>query len=352
MKEYKSLSRRDFLKLGGLSLAGMALPPALQPEPLSNTPPNALLVARVTTDEISIYETPDFESDEVSTCKRDELLYVYKKVTSPYGPLHNPRWYEIDDGYVHTGHIQVVETHLNEVVYNLPEGGQLAEITVPISLSFQNDSFYGWRPLYRLYYQSVHWVREIGYGPNGQPWYAIKDDLLPITYYIPAPHMRLIPPEELTPLATNVPQEQKEILVNRTTQKMAAFENGVEIFETSVSTGMPYNIPGVEGPSTITPLGDFYISIKMPVRHMGDGNITSDIFAYELPGVPWVSYFYRTGVAFHGCYWHDNYGTEMSHGCVNMRPEEAKWLWRWATPESPVNERLAHGIGTKVRVVV
>lgn len=85
---------------------------------------------------------------------------------------------------------------------------------------------------------------------------------------------------------------------------------------------------------------------------MGDGNITSDIFAYELPGVPWVSYFYRTGVAFHGCYWHDNYGTEMSHGCVNMRPEEAKWLWRWATPESPVNERLAHGIGTKVRVVV
>jgi len=352
MKTYKPLSRRDFLKLGGLSIASLALKPFPEPGLAGNLPSDALSVVRVASDEITIYESPDFESDEVGTHKRDELLNVYKKVTSPYGPLHNPRWYEIEGGYVHTGYLQPVETHLNEVVYNLPEGGQLAEITVPISLSFQNDVFYGWRPLYRLYYKSVHWVKSIGYGPNGQPWYSIKDDLLPISYFIPATHMRLIPPEELTPLSPNVPAGKKSILVNRTTQKMFAFENGVEIFETTVSTGEPYNKPGATGPSTITPLGDFYISIKMPVRHMGDGNITDDIFAYELPGVPWVSYFYKTGVAFHGCYWHDNYGTEMSHGCVNMKPEEAKWLWRWVTPESPVQDRVVSGFGTQVRVVV
>lgn len=352
MKPYKTFSRRDFLKLGGLSLASMALNPILDPVISDHLPPDALSLVRVATDQISVYESPDFESDGVGICKRDEMLYVYGKVTSPYGPDHNPRWYEIDGGYVHTGHLQPVESHLNEVVYDLPEGGQLAEITVPISLSFQNDVYYGWRPLYRLYYQSVHWVRDIGYGPNGQPWYSIRDDLLPINYFIPAPHMRLIPPEELTPLSPHVPPEKKEIIVNRTTQKLIAFENGVEIFETTVATGEPYNKPGVRGPSTITPLGDFYISIKMPVRHMGDGNVTDDIFAYELPGVPWVSYFYKTGVAFHGCYWHDNYGTEMSHGCVNMRPEEAKWLWRWVTPESPPGDRVVQGYGTKVYVVV
>ncbi len=68
---------------------------------------------------------------------------------------------------------------------------------------------------------------------------------------------------------------------------------------------------------------------------MGDGNLTSDIEAYELPGVPWTSFFEpETGVAFHGTYWHNNFGIPMSHGCVNMRTHEAKWLFRWATPVS------------------
>jgi lipoprotein-anchoring transpeptidase ErfK/SrfK len=164
--------------------------------------------------------------------------------------------------------------------------------------------------------------------------------------------MRLIPPEEITPLSPEVPPERKKLLVNRTRQTVTAFEDEIEVFHTDVSTGEPYNKTGSTGPSTITPLGDFYISLKMPVRHMGGGQVTADVFAYELPGVPWVSYFYKTGVAFHGSYWHDNYGREMSHGCVNMRPEEAKWLFRWATPESDPYERVVQGYGTKVAVVV
>ncbi len=42
----------------------------------------------------------------------------------------------------------------------------------------------------------------------------------------------------------------------------------------------------------------------------------------------------------------------MSHGCVNMRPEEAKWVFRWVTPDSPVDERVVQGYGTQVEVVV
>lgn len=354
MRTPRQFSRRDFLKLAGLSTAGLAFERASRLwEQAPLLPSDSILLVRVAATEVPVYAEPNYDSDEVAVCRRDELLYVYKKVVSPYGPVHNPRWYKIDGGYVHTAYMQVVETHRQEVVYNLPGERVLAEVTVPMTLSFLWNKTYGYSPLYRLYYQSIHWVTEVGYGPNGQPAYGIRDDLLPITYFVPAHHMRLIDPEEVTPINPEVPPQLKRILVNRTRQTVTAFEDGHEILHTDVSTGEPHDKPGNTGPSTITPLGNFFVTIKMPVRHMGDGNITADIFAYELPGVPWVSFFYnKTGVAFHGCYWHDNYGREMSHGCVNMRPEEAKWLFRWATPESPYDERVVKGYGTVVDVVV
>jgi lipoprotein-anchoring transpeptidase ErfK/SrfK len=83
---------------------------------------------------------------------------------------------------------------------------------------------------------------------------------------------------------------------------------------------------------------------------MGDGHITANLEAYELPGVPWVSYFTSTGVAFHGTYWHSDYGRPQSHGCINMRPEEAKWLFRWSTPVIEADVILATGHGTSVYV--
>jgi lipoprotein-anchoring transpeptidase ErfK/SrfK len=50
---------------------------------------------------------------------------------------------------------------------------------------------------------------------------------------------------------------------------------------------------------------------------------------YYLPGVPYTMYFYR-GYAIHGTYWHNNFGRPMSHGCVNMKTPEARWLFKWA----------------------
>ena len=78
---------------------------------------------------------------------------------------------------------------------------------------------------------------------------------------------------------------------------------------------------------------------------MGDGNLTSDLNAYELPGVPWVSFFTTTGVAFHGTYWHNDFGRPKSHGCVNMRTEEARWLYRWTLPVVSPDQirRIARG---------
>jgi hypothetical protein len=51
-----------------------------------------------------------------------------------------------------------------------------------------------------------------------------------------------------------------------------------------------------------------------------------------LVGVPWTSFFTGQGHAFHGTYWHNNFGVPMSHGCVNMRNEDALRLFRWSQP--------------------
>jgi lipoprotein-anchoring transpeptidase ErfK/SrfK len=81
-----------------------------------------------------------------------------------------------------------------------------------------------------------------------------------------------------------------------------------------------------------TPVGNFQVERKYPSRHMGDGGLTSSPDAYELVGVPWATFFHPAGIAFHGTYWHDNFGSPMSQGCVNMRNSDAKWLFRWCNP--------------------
>ena len=79
--------------------------------------------------------------------------------------------------------------------------------------------------------------------------------------------------------------------------------------------------------------------------------LTDDTEAYVLPGVPWVSFFEpENGVAFHGTYWHQNYGMPMSHGCINMVSDEAKWLYRWTTPIATPADWEKRGHGTQVTV--
>ena len=85
---------------------------------------------------------------------------------------------------------------------------------------------------------------------------------------------------------------------------------------------------------------------KSPSAYMGEGNLVSDLEAYELPGVPYNSFFTKYGHALHGTYWHDNFGIPMSHGCVNMRIHEARWIYLWSRPVIEPSEREQPGLGT------
>ncbi|KAA3644038.1 MAG: hypothetical protein DWQ07_18150 [Chloroflexi bacterium] len=61
-------------------------------------------------------------------------------------------------------------------------------------------------------------------------------------------------------------------------------------------------------------------------------------------------FFAPGGYAFHGTYWHNNYGIQMSRGCVNMRNEDAKWLFRWLEPVTVSAKVEQTGYGTQVFV--
>jgi lipoprotein-anchoring transpeptidase ErfK/SrfK len=132
---------------------------------------------------------------------------------------------------------------------------------------------------------------------------------------------------------------------------LSAYEGDQVVFGTKISSGQG-NIDVPSG--TRTPTGRYHITSKSPSKHMGSLSASGAPGTYSLPGVPWTSFFiYETGVAFHGTFWHNNFGVPMSHGCINMRNKDAKWLFRWVTPlfEFPIRDRKgwdARGYGTQV----
>lgn len=345
------LSRREFLKLTGLTFAAAALPPLNKALFFGDGFPSGYIgVGRATIREVDVFAEADTTSAVVGKLYRDQLFPIYEEIRQPDALPNAPRWYRTLGGYVHSAYTQRVDgRHTNTPAPGVPEEGWLGEVTTPYVRAYRYTDAGGWTPLYRLYYRSLHWVTAVEEGRDGKPWYRLYDELLRLEYHIPATHMRLLKAEELTPISPDVPFEAKRIEVSIKDQTLTAYEYDEIVLHTLVSTGIPNLGGSAGGIPTATPRGRFNIQVKMPSKHMGNGQVTDDIHAYELPGVPWASFFEATGVAFHGTYWHDNFGRKMSHGCVNMTVDEAQWLYRWALPlyEQGLDVR---GFGTQVIV--
>ena len=351
-----NLTRRDFLRLSLLSLVSLAfrgLPQQIPQFPPEDQIQFPITLGRVGASYVNIYASPSFKSDRVGRYSKDTFVIILDRVPEETGwKGANPYWYRTIDGFIHTGHIQRFTNTYNNPAKTIPEGGQLGEITVGYTQGKRFIRDEGWQPLYRLYYQTVHWVTDIVESPtNHQPWYEITDERLRLRYAVPAIHVRLIQPDELKPISPDVPPDEKHIQISIDGQNITALEGDQPVYHTSVSTGVHTEGPTINGIPTDTPLGSFHIGNKMPSRHMGDGTTDSDLYAYELPGIPWNMFFVSTGVALHGAYWHDNFGYRMSAGCVNMRPKDAKWLYRWTTPVLEPGEWYHYERGTRVDVV-
>ena len=322
------ISRRDFLRLCGLGFLGLSLPEKLIEETLLSAPAdkNDLRLGRVTKPGQKIFEEPFPESRILKAPTVDSVLEIKNVIPDGEQPSSHRFWFELkDQGFISSAYIQPVSNRENKPSTKILGEGCLGEITIPFvdSYSYTNKQS---SLVYRLYYASTYWVLSSHNDNSGNVWYMLLDDRTYGTFFVPAVAVRLVPNSELLPISPTLSWEEKKIEVDLSTQKMAAYEGDRLVFTSRISSGVRTSEGGVS-----TPKGYFRTTLKRPCRHMaypGDENFSG----YDLPGVPWVSYFTSNGVAFHGAYWHNDFGVPHSHGCINMTPEAAKWVYLWTTP--------------------
>jgi hypothetical protein len=126
---------------------------------------------------------------------------------------------------------------------------------------------------------------------------------------IPVPDWGAAPP---------APGGGRSVVVSLSQQALWAYEDGQVIRSTYVSTGTE---------KFRTPPGYFTVNTKVPEQDM-EGVLGGEY--YNVPKVPDVLYFTNRGHAIHGTYWHENFGTPMSHGCINLPMDVAEWMYNWA----------------------
>jgi hypothetical protein len=350
------LTRRSFLKLAGstvcvaaaLPFANLAqlydakpMPDEMLPvshilNPLA-TPPASL--GRVTTWSVNIYTEANRQSKFVRKANRDDILPLVEQIVGEAVTSYNDVWYQTSDGYVHSAFVQPVENSLNSPV----DPSQInfwGEVTVPFS-----DTRRAPNPAKglstRVYYTSIFRVIEVVAGTDNQAWYRLQDG---ITWspgpYVPAAHIRRIDPAELTPLSPGV---SKRVEVDLKTQIITAYENDVPVLTSRVASGYGDNR---------TPTGTHHVLFKSPTSRMTGGSGSG---YYDLPGVPFPTYFTWRAAATHGAYWHNDFGHPRSHGCLNMLAPVARWFWRWTEPSAPYEAKRYNTprdtIGTEIKVM-
>lgn len=340
----KTLTRRNFIKVAALSLGSLAFTPMIEAKRDFTQPRLVRVSGTGEIKSISVHKSPNEDSQILYQRFKDDLINVYEEIESEHGPGYNPIWYRVWGGYAHRKHLVEVKHILNPLTDTIHEDGQLGEITVPYTRAWMYTAK-KWERVYRLYYQTLHRVIDIIEGPDGKPWYQIQDQTLPVQYAVPAEHVRLLADSEFDPISPDVPAGEKRIEISMALQRLTAYEGDQVVLQTEVSTG---SFSGIRK----TPTGKFRVDPKHPSKHMGDGRLTDDIYAYELVGVPWNLFFdwEPPGYAAHGTYWHDNFGTPMSRGCVNLRSHEAKWLYRWTTPHGGPRDWVVNGFGTRLTI--
>ncbi len=333
------LSRRDFLKLGGATLLSLFLSHLK----LDNAEASqAQMQGRVVYNSLIVRDFPAFSGRRIRSYPRDSALIIRERVFGGVDGDYNRTWYHLGDGrYVYSGGVQPVDTRLNEPVVEIPEKGVLGEITVPYA-----DSAWAINrsptPGPRLYYGTTHWIDAVVADQrDGSQWYKAYDNLYKSHYFTQPESMHIISPDEVAPLSTQVPENEKHIEIHLDRQILLAFEWNVLVYAARVATGQK---------NFESPLGWFRTFHKRPTYHMTGGADQYSVF--DLPGVPWDSYITDTGVAIHGTYWHNDFGHPHSHGCINMTPQDAKWIYRWSLPTVPSDERLVLEPGTGTRVHV
>ncbi|MFV1859156.1 MAG: L,D-transpeptidase family protein [Anaerolineales bacterium] len=335
----KTPSRRDFLKLTAASAAGMLWLPPREDRGGARLSSGERF-GRAVEPRVEIKARPRADSQTVSVLSQDEVVIWLRDIVGVYPGRSNPVWAETPDGYVHASFLQPVQDLKNDPETRLPDSslgaGMWAEITVPW-VEFILDNPPARSPWLhntenpRLYYSQIFWVDQIRQDEQGLSWYRLNEryafgDRL----WAPAEAFRRITPEEIAPIRPE--RDDKRVIVRLRDQSLSCFEGSTEVYFTRVSNGVNFDPLGNPIDRSSTPAGPHPIWRKMISTHMVGGTTGG---GWDLPGIGWTTLFVGNGVAVHSTYWHNDFGTPRSRGCVNNRPEDAKWVFRWVDPVVP-----------------
>jgi len=338
------LSRRDFLKLSAIGIGSLYFHPQNILRGLPDFP-DAKRLGRVTVGMVELKAQPDPNSQTLGVLYEDAVLPWLQEVSgiSPAYIFNNQRWVETPEGYIYGPYYQPVYNRPNQAVESLPDSsrgaGMWAEVTVPYADAVldREPSSNSWveakleegMPL-RVYYSQVFWIDQIKTNNQGETIYRINPnyyggvDML----WVDARAFRPIVYDELTPIHPEV--TDKSIVIDVLHQVLSCYEGDTEVHFCRVSTGAKFDMYGNQVDKWATPIGTHRITRKYISLQMSGGTTGA---GYDLPGIGWTSIFASGGVAIHSTFWHNNYGDPVSHGCVNVSPEDAKWIFRWSAPE-------------------
>lgn len=339
------LTRRGFLKLAGLGLLGAFFPGGWHTSTGLARFQNEPIQGRVTEASVEVFDKPSLKGNRIKLHWRDSVLPITVATIGDEEPAYNRVWYQIgNEGFVHSGEIQPVRTIINQPVWDIPSVGAVAEVTVPFTDARPTPGR-NQEVVYRYYYDTLYWVTEIKQDENGEAWYGLLDDKWKTVFYVLASHLHIIPEADLAPISANIPLDQKRIEVHTTEQVVIAYESDQPVFMSRAATGAAFR----DG-NHFTPSGRHITFCKRPCRHMAAGDLVAN--GYDLPGVPWICYITENGVALHGTYWHNDFGKPRSHGCINLPPQAARWIYRWTQPVVPPDEQQVYvDYGTTVDVI-
>jgi hypothetical protein len=343
------VSRRDFLRRSALTAFSWPLisidhtSQTLTPNP---TIGGSEILGRILFNGTPAYIKPDDRSKSNGTYKFNDVVTLTQPIKGYSHSSSNDIWFGMENGsYIQLQNIQLVKNLLNEPHEYINSSGRLAEITIPFSKAWpkneQNSLFHQ-----VFFYGSIHWVYGLGKDVDGILYYLVREDRWGESFYVDASHMRIIEDEELLPLSPEMAPERKKILVDTKNQILFAYEDNTPVMISAISSGtFSKNL------NLITPVGKYSINYKRPTRHMVHSDKVG-INDGELYGVPWVTYFTDTGIAFHGTYWHNDYSQPRSHGCVNLPIHAALWIYRWTYPVIPTRaKKHVSRYGTQVEVI-
>jgi len=330
------LSRRAFLKLGSAALSSTLIPRSRQ-SPLAGDPPEWLIgvpLGRMTESRIRLYSRPNPKGKDVAFKYRDGVVTVVREVVGKGFYPHNHVWFETPEGYAYSSWVQPVRYAPNEPLPAAPSEGMYVEVSVPFTDAHAQPDPQS-SILYRLYYGTTYQVSRREVAADGRVWYRINDENV-VKMYGQAAHFRPVAPEEFALLSPGV--SDKLIVVTLSEQSLSAYEGKTEVFRARISSGRNYFGPDGTTVGSLTPAGEHPLWQKRASRHMSGGTREN---GYDLPGVPWVSYFSGNGAALHGT---PKVAQRLRHTQVGWLLEPAARTLQMAVPLDTAGGALRAGL--------